>query len=360
MKLTPPFQHIGGHCYTVALDAREFPDSDDETGPSRSAVILSEDGTDLGPPHTAHQLISAAGEGAYSHWRAVLYFSASDGGDPNTNERRYEVRRDTVKYFSNRAEHSASIVDSYLRRLPGGRGDLDEARILEIGPGREMGAVMLMAGLGGRAVAAVDRFVGAWREGWHEPFLDALKIVAANRYAIDLSDLAEQAKARRSFNVGPISFFAGAFEEFGRTGAEFDITLSHSVFEHFYSVASAADALFAVSAPMSRGAHHVDFRDHRNFGEPLEFLLTPADDYADPAVNSQYGRGNRVRHDEMTTLLKKSGFDRVDFTPDVLADPRYLAAVEKRLLAAGGGVGSYSSEALAVLSGDYFLRREGR
>ena len=78
-----------GHCYIATFDFGEQGDSD---APDGSGLVLLEDGVPLGPAHSVHADIRAHGGGRYSHWqRTRLYFSASDGSDPRTNERLYEV-----------------------------------------------------------------------------------------------------------------------------------------------------------------------------------------------------------------------------------------------------------------------------
>src|SRR5690606_27484559 len=84
----------------------------------------------------------------------------------------------------------------------------------------------------------------------------------------------EQACATKNLEVGPVEFLAEAFESVGdRFPHYFDVSLSHSTFEHFYSVERAATALAVCMRQGSVGIHNVDFRDHASFGEPLEFLL---------------------------------------------------------------------------------------
>jgi hypothetical protein len=354
--LRPKFQNAGGKCWTTALDPELFPESDNPSDPSGSAVLLSEDGVDLGPPHTAHQLIMRDGRGAFSHWNQTLYFSTTDGTDPNKNGRDYSVRLDREKYFARRAAHAIGIVESYIRRLPGGRTSLNGARVLEIGPGRDMGTVLLLAGLGARSVCAIDRFVGAWQTGWHDSFIDALVVAARDRLALDLAAMASEIKAAQTFSTGPIRFFAEALEKMNKSDGIFDVTLSHSVFEHFYSVSEAAQALHAVSASGSVGAHHVDFRDHRNFGEPLEFLLVPDDVYSAPANNDDYGRGNRTRADEMADLLKAAGFEEIEFTIESCTPADYLTELEPRLRACNSRFRRHPISRLDVLSGGFLLR----
>ena len=54
-----------------------------------STLLLFEDEQLLQPAHTVHDDIRNLGKGRYSHWYGNLYFSTSDGSDPNTNGREY-------------------------------------------------------------------------------------------------------------------------------------------------------------------------------------------------------------------------------------------------------------------------------
>jgi hypothetical protein len=94
--LKPPFSRELGRCWlahlagleqTAMLDAM----SDTEAYPGRSKASLYEDGTSLGPAHALHEAIRSLGRGSFSHWKHTLYFSTSDGTDPNTNGRNYRL-----------------------------------------------------------------------------------------------------------------------------------------------------------------------------------------------------------------------------------------------------------------------------
>jgi SAM-dependent methyltransferase len=57
------------------------------------------------------------------------------------------------------------------------------------------------------------------------------------------------------------------------TTERFDVTLSNAVLEHVFDPLRAAVNLHRVTAPGGIGFHQVDFRDHRDFTRPLEYLL---------------------------------------------------------------------------------------
>ena len=94
--------HDGGACYRYSFVSTHAPDANEH--PSRSTVELFEDDRSLGPPHSRHEEIRRSGGGRYSHWFVAeeagppglflssLYFSASDGSNPNENGRRYRLR----------------------------------------------------------------------------------------------------------------------------------------------------------------------------------------------------------------------------------------------------------------------------
>lgn len=96
--LPPPFKRELGHCWTLTLShlpqaamLAELADGDGPYASSRSPAWLHEDGVPLGPAHALHAAIRDTGGGLFSHWQDTLYFSTSDGSDPNTNGRRYEI-----------------------------------------------------------------------------------------------------------------------------------------------------------------------------------------------------------------------------------------------------------------------------
>lgn len=85
--------HESGHCYTVPMQTPLTPDT--ALHPF-SILRLFEDGRELGPAHSPHQLIRDLGQGRFSHWSGdpsgepqVLFFSASDNSDPTANGRTY-------------------------------------------------------------------------------------------------------------------------------------------------------------------------------------------------------------------------------------------------------------------------------
>lgn len=352
LLLSGAFQQFDGNCWTVPVDEAGLPGADDPDDPSRSLLLLTEDGRELGPPHTSHQLIARDGGGAYSHWQGRLYFSTSDNSDPNRNGRRYEVKLDELRYFERRAAYAVDTLRVWARYIPGGLAGFRDRVVLEIGPGRDMGCTLGLAVLGASRVYAVDRFKGAWQDGWHDKFIQQLKpALAALGLDADLH-LLDWIVETRGFDLDQIHFVCEPFETVGPSLAgQIDISVSHSTFEHFYSVPDAARALAACMRAGGIGVHSVDFRDHANFAEPLTFLQIDQDTYADPAINFDYGRGNRVRAVEMCQQLRSAGFSVVDLLPEMFANVDYLEDVVRRGPVLVHETLSRRRRALEILSG---------
>ncbi len=83
--LSAPFYVQSGLCWGVVV-AEE---GDIMAMETQSKLRLYEDEMILGPSHALHTDIGNDGSGRFSHWKQYLYFSTSDGSDPNTNGRLY-------------------------------------------------------------------------------------------------------------------------------------------------------------------------------------------------------------------------------------------------------------------------------
>ncbi|MGE5269221.1 MAG: hypothetical protein ACM3JG_06055 [Thiohalocapsa sp.] len=85
------FTPDGGSAWYVSLPPALYALSDSEREPSRSPLVLCEDGVPLGPPHSLHAQIREEGGGRYSFYKTGLWLSVPDGSDPNRNGRVYSI-----------------------------------------------------------------------------------------------------------------------------------------------------------------------------------------------------------------------------------------------------------------------------
>ncbi len=88
--LDGPYEKELGLCWIMRLENLKSV-ADDAKHTNRSELLLFEDDKLLQSAHTMHDDIRDLGAGRYSHWGEHLYFSTSDGADPNTNGRTYRI-----------------------------------------------------------------------------------------------------------------------------------------------------------------------------------------------------------------------------------------------------------------------------
>ncbi len=88
--LFPPFRHERGQTWSVGISDLSHV-ADDLAHSFRSPLLLFENGHQLRKPHAAHSEIEHRGGGNFSHWESTLYFSSSDGSDPNFNGNTYSI-----------------------------------------------------------------------------------------------------------------------------------------------------------------------------------------------------------------------------------------------------------------------------
>jgi len=88
--MTRHIEPQSGNCWVVIVP--ELAPGDTSSRPDDSHAQLFENGKPLGPAHSQHADIRTLGNGRFSHWGDVLYFSASDNSDPRTSGHEYTIR----------------------------------------------------------------------------------------------------------------------------------------------------------------------------------------------------------------------------------------------------------------------------
>ncbi|MFZ4984792.1 MAG: class I SAM-dependent methyltransferase [Blastocatellia bacterium] len=91
-NISSPFDQESGYCWIFNLQEYGITNGDSATHPTKSPLVLVENGVEIGHPHSMHDTIRNYGRGCYSHWGCHLYFSTSDNTNPNSNGRRYQIR----------------------------------------------------------------------------------------------------------------------------------------------------------------------------------------------------------------------------------------------------------------------------
>jgi hypothetical protein len=176
------------------------------------------------------------------------------------------------------------------------------ARVLEIGPGINLGPQLILAGAGA-AVAVADRFLTGWNRFYHPRFYRALRQVWPGEVG-----MIDRVLAAGGYPPEVVRCVDRPAEELDSVGTEpFDMVVSTAVLEHVHDVDAACRALARVTRPGGRHHHQIDFRDHKNFSRPLEFLLFDEESYL--RVWRDGRRGNRVRLSQCLAAFGSAGFE---------------------------------------------------
>ena len=269
---------------------------------------------------------------------------------------------DEVRYaFRVGLVHARLIHEARTRSAAPTWPDLRGLQVLELGPGKTYGSLLVLRALGA-SIAVVDKFPAAWDPSYHAAFYrEFLELGVAAAPNADWSPLCEilaRGDHHGSHGVEVETCDLGDGAPNGFAPDRFDAIVSLAVLEHVLDVPALAKELARITRPAGVGVHQVDFRDHAGFDRPLEFL-TVWDDArymrnlaAEMRMNS--GNGNRMRPTEMAECFEAAGFAVDRFEPSTLADPAYVRSVRPRL---APRFMALSDEELRVIGGRFFLRK---
>ncbi len=233
--------------------------------------------------------------------------------------------------LQNDLEHSLTIGDLYLDNLPGGGEFLRGKKVLEIGPGINFGAIMMLACHGAKVMVA-DRFLTPWDPEYHPKFYRLLKDSLAKRWPLIDQTPLDMILSRGKYPPEIISQYSCSLEELSCVpDHSVDLVISAAVLEHLYDLKPAFYHLARITKPGGFGLHTVDFRDHRDFSRPLEYLLLSDKEFSREFKERLGECGNRYRPQEMRQLLELMGFEVRKFQPSIFTEEEYLTEFLGRL-----------------------------
>lgn len=256
------------------------------------------------------------------------------------------IARD-VEYAIRIGEQYAEIVRSFNQPLNG-------RTILELGPGHNFGAVVVLACHGAIPIVA-DRFLVEWDPEYHRRFYGALRSALASK--IDVVPLDRLIEADQHI-PDVIQVVNSSAEDLAAIPDQsVDMVFSNAVFEHLASPRIAFAHLYRVTRPGGFGFHQVDFRDHRDFSRPLEYLLLNDAQFAKMFAERHGECGQQTRPLEMARMLLESGFEVLAFDPNIEAEEKYLDNFMPRLAQADTRYRDWPRSALKIVSGRFHVFR---
>lgn len=256
--------------------------------------------------------------------------------------------------------YAIKIGFEYLELVKSSQERLDKKTVLELGPGINFGSTMVLACFGAN-VQIADKFVSPWREDYHPQFykalcgkLSKLKLnnvdVAPLKKLIRLGHYSEEIVKTIDLSQGTLSI----------PSATIDYIFSNAVLEHVYDLKQLFSELFRVSKPGAMGFHQIDFRDHRDFSKPLEYLLMGKKEF-DAMFDERNGEcGNQWRYNTYENYFLESGFFIKKFDPNMFADEQYIQDIRDRIQQQG--VSDYlniPSDILKIISGRFYTYKQG-
>lgn len=250
----------------------------------------------------------------------------------------YRAQNASPEAIANDVERACEVGLNYVRHIatalgrspsmgPSAVADLD---ILEIGPGPNLGPALVLA-CGGARITLVDRFAVRWDDNYHPRVLNAMAERMALIPGASPEPILRVLKAG-AFTSETLSVRECAAEDLLQLPAESaDAVISNAVLEHVADVPRAFAGFAHVTRPGGMGLHQVDFRDHRNFSKPLEYMTMSKSDFEQLFKRSHAECGNRWRPRQMGAAFEAAGMQVRQFHPNIYADAAYVADIKTRL-----------------------------
>lgn len=280
------------------------------------------------------------------------------GASPTITPVNFRSRDYGPRTIEEDADYGFRVLSGYLRGLgveSGAVRPLAGLRVMEIGPGHSMASPLLLACAGAR-VSIVDPYPPPWVTRYHARVTRALlERVVDQHPELDPAPLVTVGRAK-AFVPDVVEVIARGIEDPALEADPFDAVVSNAALEHVTNVQVAAGNIARLTAPAGLGFHQIDFRDHRDFQRPLEYLTISREALARLIADTHAECGNGARSDEFLTAFARAGFEVTTYTTTMTADEAYLRDLRPRL---HPDFAAIPEEQLRCLSGSVSLRRLG-
>ena len=205
-------------------------------------------------------------------------------------------------------DYDVTIANRFLDNLAKcGASDLNGKRVLELGPGSDLGVGLILISKGASAYVAFDRhnLAGDVPAAFYEKL--------AHRVPIDLGALSD----------GRITYIAHEdFDLAAAVSTRIDIVLSNAAFEHFDDVEATVKDLSTITNPGAKVAIEIDLQTHSRWIRNAD----PNNIYRYSEMLYRFfkypGQPNRLRPDEYRRAFERNGWTDITLYPENQLDER--------------------------------------
>lgn len=224
---------------------------------------------------------------------------------------------------------------------------------LEFGPGVGFGSQLILSSIGVQVTLA-DRFIAPWDDDYHPALYRRMAELWDGSKDALLAAIRDNGYSRSGLTLleEPAEDLASVKD------SSMGFVCSLAVLEHIVDLTSVAQETGRVLRSGGYAAHLVDWRDHRNFDRPLEFLTTPDDYFASMSSDANMEWGNRYRPSEFQPHFEAAGLLMIDRADSTFATPDYFCELLPRLRRSASSYRNWPEDDLRAVSGGLFFRRE--
>lgn len=219
-----------------------------------------------------------------------------------------------------------NIADQYVRLAQQYLPSLEGIHVVEIGPGRSLGAGIAFRYLGADRYTGIEMHVGEDFNSWST--LNALESLVRFKYGGFLENFENrplgmvpggELSASVALNPAHMSVLQPeSLSKLPLPDASADLVYSNFTFEHIQDPAAMAAEIARVLRPGGLTAHFIDIKDHSDFSQPFNYLV-----HSKEAWEARYGSGrtplhyyeNRERASDFRRHFGAHGLEVVEFRP---------------------------------------------
>lgn len=237
-----------------------------------------------------------------------------------------------VEDFKRAVDYDANVVERWLDRLKSytGRNDISGKTVLELGPGADLGAGLLLLSKGAGKYNSLDvnNLVESVPDGLYEELFARLE-KTGHKNTGELKKQLDLTRAKKNDRLNYIVTRDFDVTVFGKGAV--DVVFSQAAFEHFSDMERTVAQLSGVVKKGAALVAEIDLKTHTRWirdADPLNIYR-----YGDLIYNlfSCPGSPNRLRPADYRRMFEKNGWTRVTTTPVIKLDEGYVSKVAPSL-----------------------------